>query len=628
MRRRRRVETSASSALDRFSEPFPPHGALAAEGAANLLGRPRLDPLVVLVREAVQNSWDARRAADGPIGFGLQLRELAADPMARLRNDVFSDVPPAAHQLREVLSRPHLSLLSLTDTGTVGLGGPVRADQPAPAGQPSNFVDLLFNIGQPAEREFSGGAYGFGRTISFVTSEARAVLIYSRTHVRRRRESRFISAAFSDHFSDGRRRFTGRHWWGRSVEGSIEPLAGEEADRAARSVGLDVFDRDQSGTTISVVAPDLRGRTPSQACNFLAGALVWNFWPKMLDDGRGPAIEFSVALDDVGIRVPHPEELPPLPAFVASLRALRAADAPDADRREALDRDGLPETVVDAVVLPRTGERIGRLALTRTAILPRPVTDEGTSEADERGPSSSFEGLAHHVALMREPELVVQYVATAELASGSSEYGGVFKSERTVDRAFSRAEPPTHDAWHPELVPETKLRRFVAVALRTIRERTDRYAEQIGSHRGGPDVAPLARALDLLFVERKAIAGSPLKRLPDAVVGEVSIERVGEHVVSTVAFVVEHAPGSVGSTVEAKAHVATHDGWTAERERDGDPDRPPVVVLGFQSGDTNIRATQLRVGADDSGMWSLQVRSSPHVAVAVDLVARVIETEA
>ena len=329
------VRTSAPAALDRFSEPFPPHGALAAEGAANLLGRPRLDPLVVLVREAVQNSWDARRDPDGSIRFGLGLQELEAEPMERLRRDVFGDVPAAASQLREVLARPHLSLLSLTDTGTVGLGGPVRADEPAPAGEPSNFVDLLFNIGQPAEREFSGGAYGFGRTISFVVSEARAVLIYSRAHVGRKRESRFIAAAFSDHFSEGRRRFTGRHWWGRAVDGSIEPLVGDDADRAARAVGLDVFGADQSGTTISVVAPDLRGRTPAQACNFLAGALVWNFWPKMLDDGKGPAIEFSVSLNDIEIPVPRPEDLPPLPAFVASLRALRAADASDPDPRDA-----------------------------------------------------------------------------------------------------------------------------------------------------------------------------------------------------------------------------------------------------------------------------------------------------
>ncbi len=316
--------------------------------------------------------------------------------------------------------------------------------------------------------------------------------------------------------------------------------------------------------------------------------------------------------------MPRPEDLPPLPAFVASLRALRATE----------EGDPSTDTVVEEVVLPRTGERIGRLALTRSSIAPRPLTDEGTSEADELGPSSSFEGLAHHVALMREPELVVQYLATAELASLSSEYGGVFKPERTIDRAFARAEPPTHDAWHPELVPETKLRRFVAVALRTIRDRTSRYAEQIGSHHGGPNVAPLARALDPLFAERAASVEHARRQLPDAVIGEVTIDRVGGYLVSTVPFVVEHAPGSVGSNVDATAYVATHDGWTAERDRAEAPDEPAVVVLGFRAGGRTIEATHLRIGADDPAGWSLQVQSSPHVAVAVDLVARAIETQA
>lgn len=224
--------------MERFSEPFPPHGALAAEGAENLLGRPRLDPLVVLVREAVQNSWDARRDDISPVGFSVQGRHLQEEQCRQLRAQVFSDPPKAAGRLREVLVRDDILLLSLTDTGTSGLGGPIRADRPPGRHEPSNFVDLMFNIGQPAERAFGGGTYGFGRTISYVVSEARAVLVHSRTKAGRRRESRFIAAAFSDHFTQGNQRFTGRHWWGRPATGSIEPVVGDEADTLAASLGL------------------------------------------------------------------------------------------------------------------------------------------------------------------------------------------------------------------------------------------------------------------------------------------------------------------------------------------------------------------------------------------------------
>ena len=41
--------------LQRFSEQYSATGGLAAEGILNQLGRPNIEPLEVLVREAVQN---------------------------------------------------------------------------------------------------------------------------------------------------------------------------------------------------------------------------------------------------------------------------------------------------------------------------------------------------------------------------------------------------------------------------------------------------------------------------------------------------------------------------------------------------------------------------------------------
>ena len=41
--------------------PTSATGGLAAEGVINQLGRPDIEPLEVLVREAVQNCWDAKR---------------------------------------------------------------------------------------------------------------------------------------------------------------------------------------------------------------------------------------------------------------------------------------------------------------------------------------------------------------------------------------------------------------------------------------------------------------------------------------------------------------------------------------------------------------------------------------
>jgi len=596
--------------MQRFSEPFPPHGALAAEGAENLLGRPRLDPLVVLVREAVQNSWDARRG-DGGITFDARLHHLDPIEGQFLRAQVFADPPDAAARLRGVLRDDDLFLLALTDKGTLGLGGPVRADRPAAKGEPSNFVDLLFNIGQPADRDERGGTYGFGRTIAFVVSEARAVVVYSRTTVGRRRISRAIAVAFTDHYSSGSRRYTGRHWWGRTVDESIEPIVGDEADHLAASIGLIPFAPDETGTTIAVVGPDLRERTPLQTGRFLAHALMWNFWPKMLTDtSPDPAIRFSVAVDGEEIAMPDPERTPPLPAFVASLRAVRNGTAASID-------------------LPRTGERIGRLGLTRTPVHPRPVVDDGSDALEERGSAAGFEGPAHHVALLREPELVVQYMPTAELSSASEEYGGVFKPERAVDRAFAKAEPPTHDAWHPELVSETKLRRFVAVALRGVREQTERMADRADPMATDANVAAVARALDDLFRPTDQRSGERSVS-PRVVVGPSALSFEAGDVVASVPFSVEHAPQSRGTSVVATVHLASHDGWTADRSAPADALRPQVVGFATTGDATRVEVEGDRLDIESAARseWYVFVRSSATVAVTLDLVPEPIRSDA
>ena len=72
--------------LDLQSERVSATGNLASEGVLNQLGRPRLDPLTVLVREAVQNSWDARSTDSTQLLFGLSSRTLSG-PQVRLLRD-------------------------------------------------------------------------------------------------------------------------------------------------------------------------------------------------------------------------------------------------------------------------------------------------------------------------------------------------------------------------------------------------------------------------------------------------------------------------------------------------------------------------------------------------------------
>src|SRR5688500_4546879 len=73
MRSRDAYEPSLGSQW--WSQPYEPEGSAAAEGIVKQLGQPRLDPLTVLVREAAQNSWDARRPGERLV-FRMELRRL------------------------------------------------------------------------------------------------------------------------------------------------------------------------------------------------------------------------------------------------------------------------------------------------------------------------------------------------------------------------------------------------------------------------------------------------------------------------------------------------------------------------------------------------------------------------
>lgn len=77
--------------LDRFSEPYNATGGLAAVGVLNQLGRPDIEPLEVLVREAVQNCWDAKRDDVNRIQVEIGRSVLGEEQVRTLRDTILVD---------------------------------------------------------------------------------------------------------------------------------------------------------------------------------------------------------------------------------------------------------------------------------------------------------------------------------------------------------------------------------------------------------------------------------------------------------------------------------------------------------------------------------------------------------
>ncbi|MFD4771093.1 hypothetical protein [Streptomyces niveus] len=455
-----------------FSQPYPPEGASAAEGIRNQLGRPELDLLTILVRESAQNSWDARLpAASGPVDFGIDMWTVGAGHVNAWRELLLQGAPsgPDHFPLHNSLKRRTIQVLAVSDRGTRGLGGPTRAD--AAVGPNRDFVSFVRNIGEPRETALGGGTYGFGKGIFYLLSRSGTVLVHTRCRTSRGYETRLIGCALWKSYvaAEARadRRYTGRHWWGDTSGEVVEPLVGQSAEAAAQRLGLKPFGAEETGTTIVVVDPNLDELEPHVAADYLAETITWHLWPKMVHHGDvPPAMRFSVRCNGVLHPVPDPRETRPLNLFVAAHETMTGPEGKDLACRN-----------------PR--RHLGRLGLVKRIMPPlRPTRASRMLGIEE---------LIHHVCLMRPAELVVTYHPGPKPPSENQGYAGVFRADASMDEIYAKAEPPTHDAWHPQSLdrPEST---FVQTTFRRISEALEGLLSLHGVARSGSSDVALGAA--------------------------------------------------------------------------------------------------------------------------------------
>ncbi|WP_156045917.1 hypothetical protein [Herbidospora cretacea] len=413
-----------------WSQPFAPEGSAAAEGIIKQLGRPALDPLTVLVREAAQNSWDAR-LSEGEVQFRIDVRMLG-DDMRTWREFLLPGPPDESNVDLGSLLRPETIVLVVSDRNTRGLGGPLRAGERARESDTPDFVQFLRNVGEPSDHRFGGGTYGFGKGIFYRLSRAGAILVDTHASTAGLPQARrLMGAALGHSWYLGERRFTGRHWWGLVTEDDVpDPILSAEADAVSKALGLPGFDDGRTGTDIVVLAADLgvvgsdsdaRERTPAEAVNFIASSILWNLWPKMILDGQGRRMRFVVSVNGSDIPIPEPDTFDELAPFVEALLEIRAGVGVDFSR----------------TVPPK---RAGTFAMALG-------TADSTSTRLMIKAAQPFDGPPHHVARMRVAELVVDYLPGPSHPDSRLAYGAVFKASEDADTLFASAEPPTHDDW-------------------------------------------------------------------------------------------------------------------------------------------------------------------------------------
>jgi hypothetical protein len=563
-------------------------GDIDGAGAQRLLGTPHIDPPWVLVREMGQNSWDARGSSSS-IDFILNLRLLAGPIMETLRRRIFTGDPPQTG-LTELLNHDKVWALEISDRGTVGLGGPIRNDLAVDSGMRTDFIDLVFNVGAPRDVHLGGGTYGFGKTISYVASSVGTILIWSRCENSGGLEHRLIGSAIGEGFDMNGLRFTGRHWWGNLIasERRIEPAVGELAEELGEAVFATPFDRNDTGTSILILDPELGGESPEKNMALLVDAVVRNLWPKLLVDQTGRSrMNITVQLNGSPIDLPRIEHHPVLSGYAQCLLAVRAVQA-------GADLAALPwkyPVSVQEIWLKRPRKLLGHLGLTRY-------------------PFSSRTGFpSHAITFMRhQAELVVRSFERQELGVEGFQWAGVFKPVADVDDSFALAEPPAHDDWVPQAIQDKNKRSEVRMALIRIREAADAFLLPRKPSGSNLDEAPSA-----------AHIGDMLADLLGGLEGPAPSNR------ATLSAYADPGPSAPPQPSPETGGVGT--GGPAPSTSAGTPNFP-VAVGRLRAGRPRVTlVVASRVQAQPPG-WTrttlnVQLASGSPVASAIDVLVRV-----
>jgi hypothetical protein len=626
--------------LERFSEPYQPTGGLAAEGVLNQLGRPDTEPLEVLVREAVQNCWDARRPDASRVEVEIGGRTLDAATLGHLREHVLPD-PPAQLRLEQCLVEG-VRLLHFADFGTTGLGGPTRAD--AEPGGTTDFVDFVRNIGQPPDKKFGGGSFGYGKAAFYLASRASTIIVDS--YCLPENERRLIAYGLGDHYHEGGVPHTGRHWWGVVEEGVPEPLTGAEAAAMADALGLPARGDDDHGTTVAIVAPYLETSAGEgeldlhEALRFIGECVAWNFWPKMTAPDGG-TMRFRLREDGDEVPLPNPRTHPRLAPFAEAMDLLRDPEGGIA---------GDPFTIRKDLRCHRPKRRLGTIAIQQIST---------SAAADLGGPltrgAHDMAAGVHHVALMRTAELIVRYEPGPAFAVTGRGYAGVFRCDPELDVVFRNSEPPTHDAWNAKTLPDPTERTFINTTSTRINEEL-RALTAPAAEIGGAAAAgvPVGRFADDLAALMPGLDGPGARREPQPGNGgaggagggqgngrgaggssgatdsprilavdtpELRLDGAGEVAIRT-AFDLDTA--GVQTRLGAVVEVLTMDGGQVENEPPIDGAVPVVSGWTTPAGERLSGATAMaEPGA--SGGWEVWVAHQPDLMIRVGIDAEAVE---
>ncbi len=221
--------------------------------------------LDLLTREVIQNSIDASLENSKNVEISVYTGSFDTFSL----NSHFGDLGTELYNTykSEIDNNKINTFIAFSDKNTTGLTGPInKVDEKNKNEKNGKFMNLVFNIGKAQNVDGSGGSWGYGKTVYYRTGIG-LVIFYTRikennvyksrlimTYVEDERNSRVISKI------DVENENTGIMWFGKKVDGCIEPLTDEDEISKIMSIfRIPIYEGDETGTTIIIPYVDEDG---------------------------------------------------------------------------------------------------------------------------------------------------------------------------------------------------------------------------------------------------------------------------------------------------------------------------------------------------------------------------------
>ena len=265
-----------------------------------------------------------------------------------------------------------------------------------------------------------------------------------------------MGMAICGSYAVNRKRYTGRHWLGKSVSsssGEISPFEGQEADAIANDLGLELFS--ETGMVAMVLGNKLISNVEEQeittedrkaAVEVLQQAAYRYAWPHMIGSKAKRSVNFRFQYDEEVCPEKPLLDIPILSDYVRSYLALSNSDL----------------RVKNKSILFRSSS-INEETGTLTWLHIPDGFNSGENLGADIFPKNS-------IALIRQANFVVKYLEIPQIADGVSTRG-IFKVNQTYDSLFRKSEPVAHDDWIPsKLQLKPSARNPIRQTLESIRQ--------------------------------------------------------------------------------------------------------------------------------------------------------------